>query len=88
MACPVLQIPERPKLQNGGQLGSIDCRHAARLRCRATDNELAEIEAVDDAVELEERDDQNGAGYQVPDELLSIMTPETVPTPIFDSDEV
>lgn len=42
---------------------------------------------MDDAEEPEERD-QNGAGYQVPDELLEMMAPETVPTPIFDNDEV
>lgn len=43
---------------------------------------------MEEAEELEDRNDQNGAGYQVPDELLAMMAPETVPTPIFDNDEV
>lgn len=46
----------------------------------------AEFEVVDDAEEIDERD-QNGADY-LSDEVLSLITPETVPTPIFDGVEV
>lgn len=48
--------------------------------------ELSEFEVVEDAEELDVRD-QNGADY-LSDEVLSMITPETVPTPIFDSVEV
>jgi hypothetical protein len=46
----------------------------------------AEFEVVGDAEEIDERH-QNGADY-LSDEVLSLITPETVPTPIFDSVEV
>ena len=48
--------------------------------------ELSEFEVVEDAEEFDVRD-QNGANY-LNDEVLSMITPETVPTPIFDSMEV
>lgn len=57
---------------------------ALRTTCRATESP-AEFE---EATELDEQDDQSGAGYDVPDELLRLIAPSTVPTPIFDSEEV
>jgi hypothetical protein len=49
-------------------------------------HELAEFEVEGDAEEVDERH-QNGADY-LSDDVLSMIIPETVPTPIFDSMEV
>ena len=88
-----MSIAVHPRGTNADRRLTADscCRRAARLRCRAEDEvvsqqELSEFEVVEDAEELDVRD-QNGANY-LNDEVLSMITPETVPTPIFDSMEV